>query len=64
MNNERRLQIYTRGVTYPLDSEGYYRLTPKQRKRAQKKLNADVKRRATAEFISIYDEVAEIPDVS
>lgn len=57
MNNERRLQVYTRDVTYPLDGDGYYRLTPKQAKRAQKKLNQDVKRRATAEFIAIYDEV-------
>ena len=62
MNNERRLQVYTRDVTYPLDEDGYYRLTPKQAKRAQKKLNQDVKRRATSEFIAIYDEVNNIPE--
>lgn len=64
MTNERRLQVYLRDVTYPTDEDGYYRLTPKQRRRAEKKMRRDIKHRATSEYIAIYDEMADVPDGS
>jgi hypothetical protein len=36
MDNERRLNIYTRDLKVKM-TDGYWRLTPAQRRRAQKK---------------------------
>lgn len=42
MNNERRIQIYTRGLKYKT-VDGIYRLTPAQRRRVIKKGNRELR---------------------
>jgi hypothetical protein len=44
VNHARRLGIYLTGITRPTDDNGRKRLTPKQRKRLQKKFNQQKKR--------------------
>jgi hypothetical protein len=48
MTNEQRLAYYTRVLTGPETSDGYYRLTGPQRRRAEHKYRRARKRQAQA----------------